>query len=125
MLPQFKLNVPKTIVGAGNNNNSNSGGGNANIKNTPSFKDAESLFLKAKNNSGENGKKNRLRLRGDGGWLKALMFGAGAVIILYVQAMTRDMEKVSDEDIGLIYTLYTCSVLLLAGMSVIRVHIYI
>ena len=123
MLPQFKLNVPKTIVGAGNNNNSNSGGGNANIKNTPSFKDAESLFLKAKNNSGENGKKNRLR--GDGGWLKALMFGAGAVIILYVQAMTRDMEKVSDDDIGLIYTLYTCSVLLLAGMSIIRPHIYI
>jgi hypothetical protein len=120
MLPQFKLNVPKTIVGAANNNNNH-----ANIKNTPSFKDAESLFLKAKNNSGENGKKNRLRLRGDGGWLKALMFGAGAVIILYVQAMTRDMEKVSDEDIGLIYTLYTCSVLLLAGMSVIRVHIYI
>jgi len=113
MLPQFKLNVPKTIVG----------GGNANIKNTPSFKDAESLFLKAKNNSNENGKKNRLRA--DGGWLKALMFGAGAVIILYVQAMTRDMEKVSDEDIGLIYTLYTCSVLLLAGMSIIRPHIYI
>ena len=124
MLPQFKLNVPKTIVGAGNNNNSNSGGGNANIKNTPSFKDAESLFLKAQNSS-ENGKKNRLRVRGDGGWLKALMFGAGAVIILYVQAMTRDMEKVSDDDIGLIYTLYTCSVLLLAGMSIIRPHIYI
>ena len=124
MLPQFKLNVPKTIVGAGNNNNSNSGGGIANIKNTPSFKDAESLFFKAQNSS-ENGKKNRLRVRGDGGWLKALMFGAGAVIILYVQAMTRDMEKVSDDDIGLIYTLYTCSVLLLAGMSIIRPHIYI
>jgi len=52
-------------------------------------------------------------------WMRAAMFIAASVIILYVQSITRDQEKISQDDLGLVYTLYICSLLLLVGMSVL------
>jgi predicted membrane channel-forming protein YqfA (hemolysin III family) len=52
-------------------------------------------------------------------WMRAAMFCGAAVLILYTQSFTRNQEKVSEEDLGLVYTLYTCSLLLLVGMSVL------
>jgi predicted membrane channel-forming protein YqfA (hemolysin III family) len=52
-------------------------------------------------------------------WMRAAMFLAAAVIILYIQSITRDQDKISPEDLGLVYTLYTTSLLLLLGMSVL------
>ena len=52
-------------------------------------------------------------------WMRAIMFGSAATIILYTQSTIRNREQVSQDDIGLVYTLYACSVLLLAGMSIL------
>jgi predicted membrane channel-forming protein YqfA (hemolysin III family) len=52
-------------------------------------------------------------------WMRAAMFIVAAVIILYIQSITRDQEKISQDDLGLVYTLYACSLLLLVGMSVL------
>jgi predicted membrane channel-forming protein YqfA (hemolysin III family) len=51
--------------------------------------------------------------------MRAAMFCCAAVLILYTQSFTRNQEQVSEEDLGLVYTLYTCSLLLLVGMSVL------
>ncbi len=55
----------------------------------------------------------------NGSWIRAAMFCIASVIILYIQSITRDQQKISEEDLGLVYTLYTCSLLLLVGMSVL------
>jgi predicted membrane channel-forming protein YqfA (hemolysin III family) len=52
-------------------------------------------------------------------WVRAAMFCSAALLILYTQSFTRNQEKVSEEDLGLVYTLYSCSLLLLVGMSVL------
>lgn len=51
--------------------------------------------------------------------MMAAMFLIAAMIILYIQSITRNKERVSVDDLGLVYTLYTCSILLLVGMSVL------
>jgi len=107
MIPQFKING----VGGGGFKPVNI---STQIKNSHPKDSEKSLFSKTRKSKEQQG-----------GWLKAFMFSGAAIIILYVQSMTRDMEKVSEEDIGLIYLLYTCSVLLLAGMSIVQPAAYI
>ena len=64
-------------------------------------------------------KKRAEQLQQREAWVRAAMFCTAALLILYTQSFTRNQEKVSEEDLGLVYTLYTCSLLLLAGMSVL------
>jgi hypothetical protein len=64
-------------------------------------------------------KKRAEQLQQRESWVRAAMFCTAALLILYTQSFTRNQEKVSEEDLGLVYTLYTCSLLLLAGMSVL------
>ena len=52
-------------------------------------------------------------------WLRAAMFIISVIIILYLQSISRDKDNVSEDDLGLIYTLYTFSLLLLVGMPVL------
>ena len=81
----------------------------------PPSKPNNNIPLKPKNEYNEE----KVEANKSSQWMRAAMFIAAAVIILYIQSITRDQENISQDDLGLVYTLYISSLLLLIGMSVL------
>lgn len=49
--------------------------------------------------------------------IKMIMFACVVILILYLRQMTCKKFNVNSEDLHLVYTLYTCILLLLCGCS--------
>ena len=79
--------------------------------------ESDNKFLIGETSSGDINN-NNFQLKKNS-WLRAAMFIISVIIILYLQSIARDKDNVSEEDLGLIYTLYTFSLLLLVGMPVL------